>query len=84
METNPRLGKEMITVIETQIATNNPPETNQTYKRLISEGHTEEEAKKLLACVLTSEMHKILTDKVVFDLARYTKMLNDLPTLPLE
>jgi len=63
---------------------NDPPETKQTYNRLIREGHSEEDAKRLIGCVVTSEIFDILKKKQEFNLQRFVQALNKLPELPEE
>jgi len=53
---NPHLQAAVMEVVENQRRNNNPPQTNQTFKRLIEAGHSEQEAKRLIACVVSAEM----------------------------
>jgi len=39
-----------------------PPETRETFERLVGEGHTEAEAKRLIAAVVLAEIGEILQD----------------------
>ncbi len=66
-ETNPTLREEMKKVVRNQIRQNNPPETKQTYERLIREGFPIDEVMRQLAAVVT------------FNQERYIKRLNNLP-----
>ncbi len=66
-ETNPLLGEEMKKVVRNQIRQNDPPETKQTYERLIREGFPIDEVMRQLAAVVT------------FNQERYIKRLNNLP-----
>ena len=45
-EHNPVLAAAIMEVVENQLRQNDPPETKQTYERLLMEGHTEVEAKR--------------------------------------
>ena len=72
----------IIEVIDNQLAANDPPETRQTLDRLLSEGHSEEEAKRLIGCVVVAEIFNILKKKELFDLERFVQALNNLPTIP--
>ena len=69
-------------IIDKQIRDNDPPETKQTFDRLISEGISEKEAKDLIGCVVISEIFNVLKNKQDFDLARYIAALNNLPQQP--
>jgi len=42
---NPRLRATLMEAVENQLASNTPPETSQTFERILSEGKTEDEAK---------------------------------------
>ncbi len=66
-ETNPTLREEMKKVVRNQIRQNDPPETKQTYERLIREGFPIDEVMRQLAAVVT------------FNQERYIKRLNNLP-----
>ncbi len=48
----------------------------------MSEGHTREEAMKLIGCVLTSEVYDVLKTQTPYDNARYVANLKRLPELP--
>lgn len=78
------LNQAMIEVVETQLRDSNPPETKQTYERLLAEGFSEKEAKTFIACVIACEIYDIMKFNKPFDLARYCEALSRLPTLPDE
>jgi len=67
MEENPYLKSAILEVIENQLQANDPPETRQTYDRLISEGYSEVEAKKLIGCVVSSEIFVVLKKQEPFN-----------------
>ena len=79
-----RLRKLIFEVIENQIKANNPPETKQTLDKLLEEGHSHEEAMKLIGCVVTSEIFDVLKHQRAYDPVRYVNALKQLPTLPYE
>jgi len=82
MEENPHLKSAILKVVENQLQTNDPPETRQTFDRLISEGYSEKEAKKLIGCIVTSEIFDVLKKQEPFNPERYAKALHELPRLP--
>ncbi|ODS31297.1 MAG: hypothetical protein SCARUB_03590 [Candidatus Scalindua rubra] len=84
METNPYLKAAILEVVNNQIRDNNPPETSQTYKRLINEGHSEKEAKRLIGCVVSSEIFDIMKKNEEFNHTRFVNLLNKLPKMPWE
>jgi hypothetical protein len=84
MKTDPHLKATILQVVDNQIRANDPPETKQTLDRLLSEGHSEEEAKRLIGCIVSAEIFDILKKQEEFDLARFVGALNALPKLPWE
>jgi len=83
-ETNPALGAAIMEVVDTQLREGTPPETRQTLDRLLAAGHSEEDARRLIACAVTSEIFDVLTHKQPYDEARYLAALHRLPALPWE
>lgn len=81
MEENPHLKSAILDVVDNQLQANDPPETRQTFDRLISEGYSEEEAKKLIGYVVTSEIFDVLKKQEPFKPERFAKALNELPKL---
>ena len=81
-ETNPLLGEEMKKVVRNQIRQNDPPETKQTYDRLIKEGFPIDEVMRQLAVVVAAEIYDVTKNKEPFNQERYIKRLNDLPKEP--
>ena len=81
-ETDPLLGKMMIQVVENQIRASDPPETKQTYERLLAEGQSPKEAKRLIACVVSTEIWETLHNQKEFDHERFVAGLERLPKLP--
>jgi hypothetical protein len=76
---NPHLHAAMLEVVENQLEGNDPPETRKTFDRLIREGHSEEDAKKLIGCVIAAEMFYVMKQEKPFDSARFVEALNKLP-----
>ena len=79
MEENTYLKSAILEVVENQLQANDPPETRQAYDRLISEGYSEVEAKKLIGCVVSSEIFDVLKKQEPFNPERFAKALNELP-----
>ena len=82
MEENPYLKSAILEVVDNQLQANDPPETRHTFDRLISEGYSEEEAKKLIGSVVTVEIFDVLSKQEPFNQKRFVKALNNLPNLP--
>ena len=83
-ERNPHLQAAILEVVENQLSNNDPPQTEQTFKRLIQAGHSEKEAKRLIGCVVSAEIFDVLKKNEPFNLDRFVKGLNKLPTMPWE
>ena len=82
MEEKPYLKSAVLEVVDNQLQANDPPETRQTFDRLISQGYSEEDAKQLIGCVVTSEIFDILKKQEPFNPERFAKALHELPKLP--
>ena len=83
-ESNPHLQAAIMEVEKTSFRNNDPPQTGQIFKRLIEAGHSEKEAKRLIACVVSAEIFDVLKKNEPFNLDRFVKGLNKLPTMPWE
>ena len=81
-ETNPELGHAILEVVENQIRDNDPPETRQTVDRLLAEGYTAEEARRLIARAVTVEIFHIMRYDEIFNRERYLWNLAHLPQEP--
>ena len=71
-------------IVDNQLRDNTPPETRQTLERLVADGHTLEDARRLIGCVVSTEIYDVLTEQRPFDEAAYVAALDRLPTLPWE
>ena len=80
-ESNPHLQAPIMEVVENQLRNNDPPQTRQTYERLIEAGHSEKEAKRLIACVVSAEIFDVLKKNQTFNLDRFVKGFNKLPMM---
>jgi len=83
-EMNPAVGAAIREVVDNQLRDGTPPETRQTFDRLLAAGYPEEEARRLIACAVTSEIFDVLKNHQPYDEARYIAALHRLPTLPWE
>ena len=71
-------------VINNQIRNGTPPETKQTYDRLLAEGYSEEEVMILIGHIVFMEMFSVLEEGKTYDEERYVAALRRLPRLPSE
>jgi hypothetical protein len=81
-ETNPELGRAVLEVVENQIRDNDPPETRQTVDRLLAEGYTADEARRLISTAVTVEIFHIMRDHEAFNRKRFVWNLAHLPQEP--
>jgi hypothetical protein len=72
----------MLEAVENQLRDNEPPETRATLDRLVAEGHSTSDAKRLIACVIVSEMFHIMKYGRQYDRDRFVAGLRALPELP--
>ncbi len=83
-EHNPRLKKAILQVVSNQLRMNDPPETQSTLNRLISEGYSKQDAKELIGAVVSAHIYEMLKEQHEFDNSKYIKDLKRLPKLPWE
>jgi Domain of unknown function (DUF1841) len=81
-EFNPHLRAAILEAVENQVTNNNPPETRQTYERLLREGRSADDVKVLIASVVIAEMFDVVSHRESFNQARFVQALNRLPELP--
>ena len=81
-EGKPYLRAAIMEVTENQLRNNDPPQTRQTFRRLIEAGYSEEEAKRLIGCVVSAEIFDVLKKNEPFNPDRFVKALNKLPEMP--
>jgi hypothetical protein len=84
METNENLREQIFVIIKNQMEENNPPETNETYKRLTKEGYNDFEAKQLIGQCVAVELFHVFKHSQPFDQERFVKNLKQLPKKPFE
>ncbi len=78
------LRDSLIDVVEKQMRDNTPPETKQTFNRLLSEGYSDYDAKKLIAAIVSAEIFDVMESQKEFDNDRFVKRLTNLPNMPWE
>jgi len=69
-------------ILDNQLRLGSPPETRETLDRLLANGYAEQEARRLIACVLVCEIYAVMHDGREYDNAKYTHDLRALPKLP--
>lgn len=83
-EYNPHLQAVILEVVDNQMAAADPPETKETFERLLGEGFSEEDAKKLIGQAVCTEIYRIGKYKELFNRQRYLRNLRNLPREPEE
>lgn len=74
--------KAILEVVDNQLRDLNPPATKDTFDRLVGEGFSEAEARRLIGCVVASEVFDVITSLQPYDEDRYVTALKNLPALP--
>ncbi len=67
----PRLTAAILEAVDNQLRDSNPPEVKKTYHRLVAQGYSTEEARRLIGAVLSSEVYAVLKDKNRYNSKRY-------------
>ncbi len=84
MKYNEALRQEIFQIIENKMKGNDPPETKQTYQRLLNMGFSKLDVKKYIGQCVAVELFNIMKHKQPFDQKRYLENLNNLPKEPFE
>lgn len=83
LQKNEKLRQAILTVIEQQIETQNPPETAKTIDRLINDdGLTREKALQLVGYIVGYEVLDLFQQGRKYNETEYIKRLQALPALP--
>jgi hypothetical protein len=81
-EVNPHLRASFLEIVDNQLRANDPPETRETFNRLVAQGISEKDARAYIAQAVCVETYDILKHKRPFNLQRYVKNLQLLPKQP--
>ncbi len=76
--TNPRLKALILEVVEDQIRASDPPETQQTFERLLAAGYSRKQAVEMIGSALVEEIWGMLHDNKPFDRGRFAGLLEGL------
>jgi hypothetical protein len=71
-------------VLANQLRDDDPPETRETYERLLSQGIAETQVKRLLSAVISLEIFEVVKEGRPFDRARFVARLRALPSLDVD
>jgi len=69
--TNPHLKAAILEVVENQLRENNPPETRQTFERLLATGYSRQEAIEMIGSAVVGEIWAVLKENKPYDAVRF-------------
>ena len=81
-QASPQLTAAILEAVNNQLSENEPPETRETYMRLVKDGYSDEESKRLIGAILSAEIFEVLKEKKEYNRDRYVKNLKNLPAMP--
>ncbi len=84
MKTNKVLHEQIIGIVTNQLRDGKPPETKQTFDRLVKSGYSTTDAKKYIGQCVALEIFNLMKHKRPFDEKRYVQNLLNLPKEPFE
>jgi hypothetical protein len=76
---NPALTKAILTVVGQQLRDTTPPETRRTFDRLVAQGCTPEDARRLIGNVVVQEIFAVMQRGEAYHEQRYVAALQCLP-----
>lgn len=82
--TSERAKAAILEVVDNQLKDNTPPETKQTYQRLLNQGFSNAEARELIGAVVSSEIFEVMKNQEAYDQKRFVAALHKLPKMPWE
>lgn len=80
--TDTPLKNAFLEIVDRQLEADDPPQTRETFDRLVAQGISEADAKLYIAKVVAYETWEIMTNKKKFDEKRYLRNLKNLPHDP--
>lgn len=81
-QASPQVTAAILEAVDNQLRDLTPPETKETYDRLVASGISDKEARRLIAVALSSEMFQMLKYQKDYSPERYIASLRKLPKLP--
>jgi hypothetical protein len=79
---DPILHAAVMRVVDHQIAEKDPPETGQTAERLLAEGYSPEQVRRMIGLLVVRELTEGLLHQTPFNLQRFIERLRRLPEIP--
>jgi hypothetical protein len=78
---NPVMKELVLEVVDNQLRDGTPLQTRQTYDRLMAEGYSSDEARRLIGCVVVHEIFDMLKNRKPYDEAHFVAALERLPQI---
>jgi len=75
---NPALTEAILAVVDQQMQDNSPPETRRTFERLVADGYTPEDARRLIGNVVAQEIFVVMQREETYNEQRYIAALQGL------
>ena len=82
MKRSKALNEAIMEVVSNQLRDGDPPQTRQTFDRLIASGLPEDEVRRLIGCVVVNEIFAVMKSGRPYDAARFIGALERLPQMP--
>jgi hypothetical protein len=80
---DPVVHATVMKAVDQQLAENEPPETRETFERLLAAGYSPEYIRRMIGLVFTMEMtESAFVRGTPFDMSRYIENLRRLPQIP--
>lgn len=84
MEANLVAQEQILQIVDNQLKSNEPPETRQTYDRLLQSGITDKNARIYIGQCVAIEIYNVLKYQQAFNQKRFIGNLNKLPEEPFD
>jgi hypothetical protein len=75
---NPHLKAAILEVVENQIRDDDPPETRQTFERLLAAGYSRQQAMEMIGSAVVGEIWAVLHGNKPYDRERFVALLEKL------
>lgn len=79
---DPVLHATIMQMVKQQLDENDPPETRETFERLMAEGYSPEHVRRLVGYLVALELTQSMLSGIPFDKKRFIESLRRLPEIP--
>lgn len=81
-QSDPVLHATLMQMVAQQLAENDPPETRETFERLLAEGYSPEHIRRMIILLLVRGLNVSTMRQAPFDMKTFVEQLRRLPKLP--